>query len=36
MADEEKVLDLIALMGEHLLLNGAEIARVQELSLIHI
>ena len=30
MADEEKVLDLIALMGEHLLLNGAEIARVQE------
>lgn len=30
MADEEKVLDLIALMGEHLLLNGAEIARVQD------
>lgn len=34
MADEEKVLDLVALMGEHLLLNGAEIARVQETMMI--
>ena len=30
MDEGRKVLDLISMMGENLLMNGAEIARVQE------
>lgn len=34
MSDEEKILDLVSMMGENLLMNGAEIARVQETMMI--